>query len=59
MPKRLVAAYQELLNGNLNKRFNPSKFLSFCRQEKGFMDNHFVETLLFLEQIQVSLTHAL
>jgi hypothetical protein len=54
MPKRLVSAYQELLNGQPNKRFNPSKFLTFCRQEKGFMDNHFVETLLFLDQIQVN-----
>ncbi len=36
LPKRLLTAYQGLLNGQANKRLNPAKFLSFCRQENGF-----------------------
>lgn len=53
IPKRLVSAYFELLNGQVSKRLNANKFITFCRQSGGFMDNHFVETLLFLEHIQV------
>ncbi len=53
IPKRLVAAYKELINPVQSKRLNPLKFINVCRQSGGFMDNHFVETLLFLEQIQI------
>lgn len=54
IPKRLIPAYMELVNAQVNKRLSPSKFLSFCSQTNGFMENHFVDTLLFLEQIQVT-----
>ena len=53
IPNRLVSAYQSLLSAQLNKRLSPGKFLSMCRQKNSFMDNHFMETLLFLEEIQV------
>jgi len=53
IPNRLVGAYSELLNSQPNKRLNATKFISYCRQPGGFMNNHFVDTLLFLEEIQV------
>ena len=53
MPKSLISSYQGLLCAQLNKRLNMAKFLSNCREKNSFMDNHFVETLLFLEEIQV------
>ena len=53
LPKRILSVYQGLLNAQTSKRLNPSKFLTLCRQDNGFMNNHFVDTLLFLEQIQI------
>jgi SCY1-like protein 1 len=53
MPKRILSAYQGLLNAQATKRLNAAKFLTLCRQDNGFMNNHFVDTLLFLEQIQI------
>lgn len=53
IPKRLVSAYIELINAQPNKRLTPAKFSSVCQQTGGFMDNHFVKTLLFLEHIQI------
>jgi SCY1-like protein 1 len=54
MPKSLSSSYQGLLYAQLNKRLNMAKFLANCREKNSFMDNHFVQTLLFLEEIQVS-----
>ena len=53
IPSRLEAAYKQLINPQSNKRLNLEKFINVCRQTNGFMDNHFVDTLLFLEQIQI------
>jgi SCY1-like protein 1 len=53
IPQRLISAYTDLINAQPSRRLNPSKFLNVCQQSGGFMDNHFVETLLFLENIQV------
>ncbi len=53
IPKRLQLTYNELMNANPRKRLNALSFLDMCRKSNGFMDNHFVHTLLFLEQIQV------
>lgn len=53
IPRSLVTAYKGLVNSQPEKRFSPIKFIEMCRQSGGFMDNHFVETLLFLEQIQI------
>lgn len=55
IPKRLIQTYMALLNPIPEKRLSPAKFINFCRQSDGFMNNHFVDTLLFLEEIQVNI----
>lgn len=55
IPKSLVANYCELVSANPRSRPNPAKFLEACRAKDGFMDNKFVSTMLFLEEIQVCL----
>lgn len=53
IPKSLVPHYCELVGANPKLRPNPAKFLQNCRGSGGFMDNSFVETNLFLEEIQI------
>lgn len=53
IPKSLVDVYRELINSNPKNRLSPSNLTNVCRQGGGFMNNHFVDTLLFLEQIQI------
>ena len=53
IPKRLIPAYMELVNVTPRNRLTPPKFLEICRNRNGFLDNHFVNTLFFLEKIQV------
>lgn len=53
IPKSLVPHYCELVGANPKIRPNPAKFLQNCRGLNGFMKNSFVETNLFLEEIQV------
>ncbi|XP_015266276.1 PREDICTED: N-terminal kinase-like protein [Gekko japonicus] len=53
IPKSLVPHYCELVGANPKLRPNPAKFLQNCCGPGGFMDNHFVETNLFLEEIQI------
>lgn len=53
IPKRLQPVYTELVNGTPRNRLTAPKFLDICRNRNGFMDNHFVNTLFFLEKIQV------
>ncbi|KAJ6657013.1 hypothetical protein lerEdw1_003014 [Lerista edwardsae] len=53
IPKSLVPHYCELVGANPKLRPNPAKFLQNCRGPGGFMDNSFVETNLFLEEIQI------
>ena len=48
-----MPAFCELINAQPNKRLSPAKFLCVCQQSGGFMNNDFIETLLFLEHIQV------
>jgi SCY1-like protein 1 len=55
IPKRLQPVYTELVNGTPRNRLPMVKFLDICRNRNGFMDNHFVNTLFFLEKIQVLL----
>jgi SCY1-like protein 1 len=55
IPKRLQPVYTELVNGTPRNRLPMLKFLDICRNRNGFMDNHFVNTLFFLEKIQVLL----
>ncbi|XP_069924692.1 N-terminal kinase-like protein isoform X1 [Oryctolagus cuniculus] len=53
IPKSLVPHYCELVGANPKLRPNPARFLQNCRAPGGFMDNRFVETNLFLEEIQI------
>lgn len=51
--KALVPHYCELVGANPRARPNPSRFLQNCRAPGGFFSNSFVESNLFLEEIQV------
>ncbi|XP_026573470.1 N-terminal kinase-like protein [Pseudonaja textilis] len=53
IPKSLVPHYCELVGANPKLRPSPSKFLQNCSRMGGFLDNKFVETNLFLEEIQI------
>ncbi|NP_001412119.1 N-terminal kinase-like protein isoform 15 [Homo sapiens] len=53
IPKTLVPHYCELVGANPKVRPNPARFLQNCRAPGGFMSNRFVETNLFLEEIQI------
>ena len=53
IPKLLVPRYCELVSANPNSRPNPAKLLQICLEPGGYMDNSFVKTVLFLEEIQV------
>ena len=45
--------YGELVGANPRNRPNPAEFIAKCRQRGGFLDNQFVHTMLFLEEIQI------
>ncbi|XP_044126716.1 N-terminal kinase-like protein [Bufo gargarizans] len=53
IPKSLVPNYCELVGANPKIRPNPARFLQNCRAPGGFLSNSFVETNLFLEEIQI------
>ncbi|XP_031442957.1 N-terminal kinase-like protein isoform X2 [Clupea harengus] len=53
IPKSLVPHYCELVGANPKSRPNPSSFLQNCRASGGFLSNSFVESNLFLEEIQI------
>uniref|UniRef100_A0A672MWT2 N-terminal kinase-like protein n=1 Tax=Sinocyclocheilus grahami TaxID=75366 RepID=A0A672MWT2_SINGR len=53
IPKQLVPHYCELVGANPKIRPNPARFLLNCRSPGGFMNNSFVESCLFLEEIQI------
>ncbi|XP_033110396.1 N-terminal kinase-like protein isoform X2 [Anneissia japonica] len=53
IPKSLVSNYCELVGANPLSRPNPARFLQFCQEPNGFMDNIFVKTNMFLEEIQI------
>ncbi|XP_041352355.1 N-terminal kinase-like protein [Gigantopelta aegis] len=53
IPKVLVPNYCELVSANPKSRPNPAKFIESCRQKGRFMDNSFVTSMLFLEEIQI------
>lgn len=53
VPKALVPHYCELVGANPRARPNPARFLQNCRAPGGFLSNSFVESNLFLEEIQV------
>nr|XP_061792688.1 N-terminal kinase-like protein isoform X2 [Nerophis lumbriciformis] len=53
IPKALVPHYCELVAANPRARPNPARFLQNCRSPGGFLSNSFVESNLFLEEIQI------
>ncbi|KAG5263467.1 hypothetical protein AALO_G00265150 [Alosa alosa] len=53
VPKSLVPHYCELVGANPKSRPNPANFLQNCRASGGFLSNSFVESNLFLEEIQI------
>ncbi|XP_010634481.1 N-terminal kinase-like protein [Fukomys damarensis] len=53
IPKSLVPHYCELVGANPKVRPNPARFLQNCQAPGSFMNNRFVETNLFLEEIQI------
>lgn len=53
IPKTLVPHYCELVGASPRARPNPSRFLQNCRATGGFLSNSFVESNLFLEEIQI------
>ena len=53
IPKPLVPNYCEVVGANPKSRPNPAKFIYEARKPKGFLKNPFVDTMLFLEEIQV------
>lgn len=53
IPKTLVPHYCELVGANARARPNPARFLQNCRAPGGFLSNSFVESNLFLEEIQI------
>lgn len=57
VPKTLVPHYCELVGANPRARPNPARFLQNCRAPGGFLCNSFVESNLFLEEIQVCILH--
>uniref|UniRef100_A0A6Q2XTF9 N-terminal kinase-like protein n=1 Tax=Esox lucius TaxID=8010 RepID=A0A6Q2XTF9_ESOLU len=53
IPKSLVPHYCELVGANARARPNPARFLQNCKAPGGFLSNSFVESNLFLEEIQI------
>ncbi|XP_030620623.1 N-terminal kinase-like protein [Chanos chanos] len=53
IPKQLVPHYCELVGANPKSRPNPARFLQNCRAPGGFLCNSFVDSNLFLEEIQI------
>ncbi|CAH1793037.1 unnamed protein product [Owenia fusiformis] len=53
IPKSLTPHYCELVGANPRSRPNPSKFIENNRNPGGFMNNKFVDTMFFLEEIQI------
>ena len=53
IPKQLVSVYCELVGANPSSRPNPKDVVAKCRQSGGYFHNDLVESLLFLEEIQI------
>lgn len=53
IPKQLGSLYFELLNTNPAARPNPADVITRCRKLGGYFKNDLVDTLLFLEEIQI------
>jgi len=53
IPKQLSAVYCELVGANPSSRPNPADVITRCRKLGGYFKNDLVDTLLFLEEIQI------
>lgn len=53
IPKNLVPNYCELVSANPKSRPNPGRFLEEICKKGGFLNNSFVKSMLFLEEIQI------
>lgn len=53
IPKQLGPLYCELVGANPQSRPNPADIITRCRKLGGFFKNDLVDTLLFLEEIQI------
>ncbi|CAD5118705.1 DgyrCDS7387 [Dimorphilus gyrociliatus] len=53
IPKSLLPVYIELLSTNVKIRPTSLKFIELCRKNRCYMDNKFVDCMLFLEEIQI------
>ncbi|CAN7999790.1 unnamed protein product [Ixodes hexagonus] len=58
IPKSLSSAYSQLTNSTCNSRPSPNDVVSRCRSAGGFLKNSFVDTMLFIEEIQIKDTTA-
>uniref|UniRef100_U5EYR2 N-terminal kinase-like protein n=1 Tax=Corethrella appendiculata TaxID=1370023 RepID=U5EYR2_9DIPT len=53
IPKTLTSLYMELVGASPATRPNPADVITKCRKPGGFFKNDLVDTLLFLEEIQI------
>ncbi|KAK5648616.1 hypothetical protein RI129_003508 [Pyrocoelia pectoralis] len=53
IPKQLCPLYCELVGANPPSRPNPADIITRCRKLGGYFKNDLVDTLLFLEEIQI------
>ncbi|GLH15166.1 N-terminal kinase-like protein [Gryllus bimaculatus] len=53
IPKQLSSVYCELVGANPSSRPNPADIITRCRKIGGYFKNDLVDTLLFLEEIQI------
>ncbi|EAT39222.1 AAEL008954-PA [Aedes aegypti] len=53
IPKSLAPLYCELVGASPASRPNPADIITKCRKPGGFFKNDLVDTLLFLEEIQI------
>lgn len=53
LPKSLASLYMELVGASPQNRPNPADIIMRCRKPNGFFKNELVDTLLFLEEIQI------
>lgn len=53
IPKPLSSAYSQLTNSTCNSRPSPNDIVTRCRSAGGFLKNSFVDTMLFIEEIQI------
>lgn len=53
IPRNVASLYGRLVNPNPALRLAPSDFVAKCRASGCFLDNSFVDAMLFIEEIQI------